>query len=786
MQFSSFDSALPNSNTESEKQAPKRWGALSRLCHLFRGVSKPLGIFFGVFLLQFVKWFGIPSAFPCAMIMSCQGRPSVFALLGLVGAFVFRILNGLALDEWVIGSACMLWLIRLKVEPKNEQRAAIMAGLAMIPNAVASCFYEIPLIVFQNFMAVPVAMLSVLLFTDALNALQCMGVPPRARERMGLMLLSLLLISAIAYFYIQNIALGYVAAVFFILCVANVIGFSMGTVSGLFCALALAFSGHDSRIGFGLALCGFLCGLPIAMKKRWLCIPLALFANMVSYYVIPQASPPLGHAEVCLGSLMYVIMPMRIRENLRMMSIGMVNQSRNMENAFMSHKIQHLQQSIKNVATALPTQQEEVQDEANLLAQRLCSECTHRETCYGKQKQQTQKMLASFASGYGFDALSDGDEATMLEKYHCLHVQKVPDILQELSIEKNRKRYQQDRAQFERNLTLTHLAAMNDTLMELGALSTGESLSDLRAAHQITQAIDELRIPATLRYARRVDGHLQVALTMESLLPAKKAVDTLIKYLAREESIWLSVAHLQKAMVELEEIPLYQATVGTASISAGDRADRSEEMLCGDSCLIKRYDGGRMLLILSDGMGHGSNAHQQSQKTLELLTLLLESGYSCRQAMTAVNGIMLTTQAEVEGFSTVDLADLDLWTGEVCSEKLGACASWVLRGNHIKKIEASSLPLGIMEEAPPSACRFHLHSGDIFIMLSDGIVDVYPDDQHMEAVFRHSLFIEPQRMADTILRNALMDSGGVPKDDMCVMVMLLMSQQQTLFAKKEA
>ena len=197
--------------------------------------------------------------------------------------------------------------------------------------------------------------------------------------------------------------------------------------------------------------------------------------------------------------------------------------------------------------------------------------------------------------------------------------------------------------------------------------------------------------------------------------------------------------------------------------------------MCGDACCAKRCEGGRLLMMLCDGMGHGERAHQQSEKTLELLLLLLEAGYTRRQAITAVNGIMLGSQNE-ERFSTVDLADVDLWTGEVFGEKLGACASWVVRGSHMKKMEGSSLPLGIVQEATPTAVQFRLHSGDILILMSDGVADVFPTDAQMKKALELSLHMQPQRMADEILKNALVASGGISRDDMTVIVLLLMNR----------
>ena len=116
---------------------------------------------------------------------------------------------------------------------------------------------------------------------------------------------------------------------------------------------------------------------------------------------------------------------------------------------------------------------------------------------------------------------------------------------------------------------------------------------------------------------------------------------------------------------------------------------------------------------------------------------------------------------------------------EIYGEKLGACASWVVRGSHMKKIEGSSLPLGILQDAKPTAYQYRLHSGDILVLMSDGVADALGDDVQVKKAMEDSLYIQPQRMADALLRNALVAGGGSPRDDMTVMVLLLMDRQHS-------
>ncbi len=334
------------------------------------------------------------------------------------------------------------------------------------------------------------------------------------------------------------------------------------------------------------------------------------------------------------------------------------------------------------------------------------------------------------------------------------------------------------RSRFERDMTATHLTAMSDAISEIRALTCGETLGDLQASYQINQALRDLRYPGRLCYARRVDGHLQAALETDSLKPLGKQPEKLLRYLRQQGGPSLSAVRTLRNRTELEETPLYSVEVGVAGLCAGQQSAWEEAPVCGDAIAARQFPGGRFVLLLSDGMGHGPAAHLVSNKTLELLLLCLEAGYTRRQAITAVNGMMLSA-TEAEGFATVDMVDLSLWTGDIQSEKLGACASWLVRGNYVKQVSGSSLPLGILAEVEPTSQSLRIHSGDILLLMSDGVADVLCDQEQMERAISDSLYIQPQRMADALLRYALLASGGIPKDDMTVVTLLMVDRNRS-------
>lgn len=733
----------------------------------------PVALTICLFLLTFVTWFGVPSPFGAAMLLMLSDRPSPLMLLGLAASMGMRALWGLEMDWWQYAGCAFLWLIRQKCHPRAGAETAALGGLAMMPRVLAALASHEPLTLLLSCAAVPLAMLFSAALRYGMDAASSAGVVLRGLERFCMLLFALLLISGLGYFRVGALNLGMLAAVWATLVYALANGAVHGVMGGLMCGLALALGGHDSRIAMALALGGLLAGMPPVSRMRWICLPLVALANLLSWFVTPLTQAPLSWWAAGLGGLAFVLTPSDWLEKLKPYLHGTDTGDRSMENAFVTQRIAHMREAIQNLAHALPNCEEESLSTGEDLGSLLCAQCANRELCWGRSRSRTEKMLTTTMEMSRKGEEINENTLPALAEHGCLRAEVIPELARDAHLHRKRRSAALQKARYERELTLTHLAALSGTLGELGAMTAGDSYNDLLAAHVISIALDELNVPARLSYARRVDGHLQAALEVHSVMPIQKQLDQLLGHLAKNDGLPLSIARAEKGRIELEEIPLYSASVGMASLCAdGEKGD-----VCGDACSAKRCEGGRLLMMLCDGMGHGEKAHEQSEKTLELLLLLLEAGYTRHQAITAVNGIMLGVE-EAERFSTVDLVDVDLWTGEVYGEKLGACASWVVRGSHMKKIEGSSLPLGILREAVPTAAQYRLHSGDILVLMSDGVADVFETDAAWRDALEESVFIQPQRMADAILRSALLASGGTPRDDMSVMVLLLMDRQQ--------
>ena len=765
--------ARPQAAVERRGKGLRRAGR--RFLAFVRAAAQPVGETAAVFLFTFVQWFGIPSPFAAAAVLARGDKPPALVPAGLGASMALRALWGLDLDLWQHVGVAGLWLVTRRIRPRPGIETAALCGLAMIPRVLAALAGGAPLEVLLSLAAVPLGMLSAAFFRSVMDGMRSTGAPTCTRERLGVAVLGLLVAGGLAYFRVGPLNLGQLAAVWMTVACAAANGPVYGVSGGLMCGLALAMSGHDSRVAPVLAIIGLLCGLPPMQRRRWLLSPAAAAGWALGYVLTPLSAPALNFWAALAGAAGYALLPARLADRVRACAQGPEPGVRTMEAAFVSQRIAHMRDAVDRLARALPDPDGQEGSSGAELGELLCGRCANHELCWGRGRERTERLLTEVMERTGRGETVEEDKLPALAEHGCLRAEQIPEAAEEALSRRIRRRAATRKARYERELTLTHLAALSGTLGELGMMAGGESLNDLKAAHILTLALEELDVPARLCYARRVDGHLQAALETDGMLPMQKPLEGLLRYLATQEDLPLSITRAQRGRVELEEIPLYSASVGMASVCAGGRCEGAE--VCGDACSAKRCEGGRLLLMLLDGMGHGEQAHQQSEKTLELLTLLLEAGYTRRQAITAVNGIMLGAQEE-ERFSTVDLADVDLWTGEVYSEKLGACATWVVRGSHMKKMEGASLPLGIVEEAAATSQQYRLHSGDILVMMSDGVADVFESDEALREALAQSLYIQPQRMADALIRNALLAGGGVPRDDMSALVLLLIDRQQ--------
>lgn len=128
---------------------------------------------------------------------------------------------------------------------------------------------------------------------------------------------------------------------------------------------------------------------------------------------------------------------------------------------------------------------------------------------------------------------------------------------------------------------------------------------------------------------------------------------------------------------------------------------------------------GNTYFVISDGMGTGKMAALDSVMSSSMLVKLLKSGIGIPAAVRLINSAMSVKSID-ESFATLDIGCMNLYSGEFGLIKLGAAPTYIRCNGKISKIEAKSLPVGILGCGEIEKRSLILNGGDEFIMLSDG------------------------------------------------------------------
>lgn len=202
------------------------------------------------------------------------------------------------------------------------------------------------------------------------------------------------------------------------------------------------------------------------------------------------------------------------------------------------------------------------------------------------------------------------------------------------------------------------------------------------------------------------------------------------------------------------------------------RKNRTGEEMCGDNFSVSKIDIQKAVLMLSDGMGTGENAHVKSEQVVELLEQLLSAGF-CKELAIELLNSFVSFLADGEVSSSLDLAVIDFYTGEADFIKLGASTTFIKRKDTIEYIRSTSLPVGVLEQVEFDTCQRKLYHGDMLVMVSDGVLDgiIFENKEECLAdIIAKQDTCNAQVLAENIMEEVCGMQRGVMRDDSTVLV----------------
>ncbi len=316
-----------------------------------------------------------------------------------------------------------------------------------------------------------------------------------------------------------------------------------------------------------------------------------------------------------------------------------------------------------------------------------------------------------------------------------------------------------------RELTCGLFSTVSLLLAELSHL-TAQNEKELNEAERLTaRTLAGAGIqPLSIKAAAPADGAVRLEITAH--LPSKMPPGKLGRLLGGTLGIEFCDPEVEETAAGTKMIferePVFALRLGSASRSADSGG------LCGDN--FRTFSNGSVAyIVLSDGMGTGGRAAVDAAMTVDIFTRLIKAGASPGTAL-AVAGTALNVRGGEEASATLDVAEINLFTGEAVIYKAGAAPSYCTRKGSVRSLDAASMPLGILAGTGFKALKAELFEGDILLMVSDGVSS---GNSRLENALKNAAPVENAGdFAEKLLEDSLRFSRGRP-DDMTVIAAVL-------------
>ena len=197
-------------------------------------------------------------------------------------------------------------------------------------------------------------------------------------------------------------------------------------------------------------------------------------------------------------------------------------------------------------------------------------------------------------------------------------------------------------------------------------------------------------------------------------------------------------------------------------------------IISGDNYTYMEISEGKYMMAISDGMGKGRKAYEESSITIDILEKMMDSKIDEEIIIDTINNILMLKSSD-EMFSTLDLGIVDLNKGILNTIKMGACSTYIKRSNgDIDLISTASLPVGILSDVNIERDTRKIKDGDYIIMVSDGIIDAGKNnnlgDNFLIYFLKNLDISNPKDISKEILNRALDIQNNNIYDDMTVLV----------------
>lgn len=591
------------------------------------------------------------------------------------------------------------------------------------------------------------------------------------QETACLVMTGCVLILAFGSLTFENISLGRIIAITAVLLCARYGGVNGGAVCGI--ATGAVFSIASRAQGFvcgGFAFGGLMAGMFAPVGKLGCAIAFLISNGIMGLAFGEDTQLAAVLIESLVGSVVFMILPKEVGNvispvfsNEKNSSLGeTLRKNIVMRLDFASKAIYNVRNDVNSVSDKLKDlYSPSFSVVCENVEKEVCNNCGLKTYCYEHRQGVTRDdffRLEELLEAQG--RISESDVEDSFVKNCC----KKGEIARSMNL--NYREYlsaleAQRRVSDVRGVVAGQFSGVSDILSDLSNEFKNTMRCDTDSSERIISALSALgAIPVECVCLVSDGGRMSVELELSSKGDSKLSKGTIMREVSkccgRRFDLPTITCEGDRIRAALCEMPVYDVEIGS------DQHIANNGKLCGD-CLDYFNDGfGKTYALVCDGMGTGGRAAVDGNMAVSVMGRLLRSGLSADSSLQIVNSALMV-KSEDESLSTLDLTRVDLYTGKVTLKKAGAPATFVRKNGRVMVREMPSLPVGILNGVKFSSDTVNLSSGDMVVMVSDGVIT--GDEKWLEKLIRSWNEGSTQELARAVVDEAIKRRGNSPDDD---------------------
>ncbi len=548
-------------------------------------------------------------------------------------------------------------------------------------------------------------------------------------ELTSLLIVMSILIMGLQRIELNGISLGRILSILLILTASKYGGIISGAVSGIVVALTLSLSGTSGSVGVAIAFGGLMSGIFSALGKYTQVIVLIMFSFIGSVSSGDVTLISRTVTEAALGSALFLALPRKAGIYLGKafsaqphLSIPTgIKKSLTMRLELASNALKDVSETVDQVSHELSKiNSPDFGTVISAVEQDACAGCKLRVHCWETRRQETINAVLEMTKAVKQGECSPETAAPEEFKGRCLRVSRVGNAAYKRYSDYTSRIVAESRIDEVRSVVSDQFNGISAMLYDLSCDFKNDEMFDNSAAEKAAAALKNLDIRVD-EACSRIDKYGRMTLEFKlkkipELVINKLQVMKMVSVVCERDFDVPRVSEVGgDIFIILNEHPAISIDIGVEQICA------SGSNMCGDAYKYFFDNRGHFIMILSDGMGTGGRAAVDGAMASGLMSRLLKAGFGYDCSLRILNSSMLFKSTD-ESLATVDIASIDLFTGQTQLYKAGAAPTIVRRSGKTGKAESTSLPAGILRDIGFDKAAIKCKIGDIVVLLSDGAI----------------------------------------------------------------